>query len=87
MATGLSGLMRLAGGATGMVVVATLDARGSGSTTVCATTSVTFGGLSPEQEITQKYLTIHKDPVHSFKGYPKLINSSANQYLKKWKVS
>ena len=34
MATGLSGLMRLAGGATGIVVVATLDTRGSGSTTV-----------------------------------------------------
>ena len=49
MATGLSGLMRLAGGATGMVVVATLDTRGSGSTTVWATTSVTFGGFSPAE--------------------------------------
>lgn len=33
MATGLSGLMRLAGGATGMVVTAVV-VRGNGSTTV-----------------------------------------------------
>ena len=34
MATGLSGLIRLAGGATGIVAVATDDTRGNGSTTV-----------------------------------------------------
>ena len=33
-----------------MVVVATLDTRGNGSTTVCAITSVTLGGFSPERE-------------------------------------
>lgn len=47
MATGLSGLTRLGGGATGIVVVTTLDTRGRGSTTVWAITSVTLGGFSP----------------------------------------